>query len=246
MGSFFFLIYRFFLARKALVYAVFFSSLVALGVFASRLRFEENVMQMLPHEKRMDEFSHFLETSKFTDRVVLFVTDTDTTKAPNPQAHAAFADATVDAVKSNLSPYIESLSHRSNDSLALNVFGTINGNLPVFLEERDYAQIDSAIAPGPLEAKIAANYQTLIGPAGIALKQFIVADPLGFGYVVLNKLKDFKPDENVELFEDHFFSRDRRQVFMFLNPKYPSSNTAQNSVFFGKLDQLLQKQAGGR
>jgi len=246
MGNFFFLIYRFFAARKALFYIVFVASLGVLGFFASRIKFEENVMQMLPHEKRMDEFSHFLETSKFTDRVVVFVTDTDTTKAPDPTAHAAYADGLVTDVKQQLGPYMESLNYRSNDSLVLNVFGTIHNNLPVFLEEKDFAQLDSVTAPAVVESKVEANYQTLVGPAGIALKQFIVADPLGFGYVVLNKLKDFKPDENVELFEDHFFSRDRRHLFMFMNPKYPSANTAQNAVFFKKLDKLLNAKGHSR
>ncbi|MDB5235136.1 MAG: phospholipid/glycerol acyltransferase, partial [Hymenobacter sp.] len=246
MGNFFYLIYQFFQARKPLFYAVFVSSLGLLAFFASRIKLEENVMQMLPHEQRMDEFSHFLQTSKFTDRVVVFISDEDTTQAPNPQAHAAYADDVATSVKKQLGQYVESFNYRSNDSLVLEVFGTIHNNLPVFLEEKDYAQIDSATTPKSIASRVDSNYKTLIGPAGVALKQFLVNDPLGFGYVVLNKLKDFKPDENVELFEDHFFSRDRRYLFMFINPKYPSANTAQNDVFFTKLDQLFQSKGSGR
>ncbi|MGI4862386.1 MAG: 1-acyl-sn-glycerol-3-phosphate acyltransferase [Janthinobacterium lividum] len=246
MGNFFYLIYRFFHVRKPLFYTVFLVTLAGLAFFATRIRLEENVMQLLPHEKRMDDFSRFLQSSKFTDRVVVFVSDTDTTHAAQPQAQAAFADELAGQIDGQLKPYIETLRYTANDSLLFDVFGTIHDNLPLFLEEKDYAQIDSATTPEGVARKVEANYRTLIGPAGVALKQFIVSDPLGFGYVVLNKLKDFKPDENVELFEDHFFTRDRRHLFLFINPKYPSSNTAQNGVFFAKLDQLIQAKSGGR
>jgi 1-acyl-sn-glycerol-3-phosphate acyltransferase len=246
MGNFFYLIYRFFQARKPLFYGVFLATLAGLGFFAARIRLEENVMQLLPHEKRMDEFSRFLQSSKFTDRVVLFVSDTDTTHAPQPQAQAAFADELAGRIKGQLQPYLATLRYTANDSLLFDVFGTIHDNLPLFLEEKDYAQIDSATTPTGVARKVEGNYRTLIGPAGVALKQFIGSDPLGFGYVVLNKLKDFKPDENVELFEDHFFSRDRRHLFLFINPKYPSGNTAQNAVFFEKLDRLIGAKPGGR
>lgn len=246
MGNFFYLIYRFFQARKPLFYAVFLTTLAGLGFFAARIRLEENVMQLLPHEKRMDDFSHFLQNSKFTDRVVLFVSDSDTAHAPQPQAQAAFADELAGRIDQQLKPYIETLRYTANDSLMFDVFGTIHDNLPLFLEEKDYAQIDSATTAAGVASKVDANYRTLIGPAGVALKQFIASDPLGFGYVVLNKLKDFKPDEKVELFEDHFFTRDRRHLFLFINPKYPSANTAQNGIFFDRLDQLIRAKSGGR
>jgi 1-acyl-sn-glycerol-3-phosphate acyltransferase len=246
MGSFFFLIYQFFRARKPLFLGTFLGTLALLAGLAARIRFEENVMQMLPHEKRMDEFSHFLETSRFTDRVVVFVSDTDTLHAPAPEAQAAYADELAAAVQKQAGEYIASLRYKSNDSLMLEVLGTIQTNLPLFLEARDYARIDSATTARGITATVDNNYQTLIGPAGLALKQFIVNDPLGLGYVVLGKLKDFKPDENVELYDGHFFSRDRRHLFLFINPRYPSANTAQNALFFSRLDSILQQQGSRR
>ena len=246
MGNLFLLIYRFFRARRALFFVVFGTTLVVLGGLASRIRLEENVMQMLPHEKRMDDFSHFMANSKFTDRVVLFITDTDTTHAPRPAAHAAFADELAGRITQQLKPWVETFRYTSNDSLVFEVFGTIHDNLPLFLEPGDYARLDSATTPAAVARTVDTNYRNLIGPAGVALRPFIAADPLGFGYVVLNKLKDFKPDENVELYNDHFFSRDRRHLFLFIDPKYPSGNTARNIEFFAKLDQLIQVKSGGR
>ncbi|GAA4371111.1 MMPL family transporter [Hymenobacter saemangeumensis] len=246
MSNVFLGLYRFFHGHKAVFYAVFLATLAVLGFFASRVRFEENVMQMLPHEKRMDEFSHFLETSKFTDRVVVFISDTDTLRPAEPEQHAAYADAVAGAIGRDARAYVGSLTYKASDSLLLEALGSIQGNLPLFLQEKDYAQLDTTTSPASIAAKVQANYNTLISPAGLAVKQFIVADPLGLSYVVLNKLKDFKPDENVELFEDHFFSRDRRHLFMFINPAFPSANTDKNIVFFDQLDQVLQAQASPR
>jgi len=246
MSNLFLGLYRFFKPRKALFYAVFIASLLGLAFFASRIKFEENVMQMLPHEKRMDEFSHFLETSKFTDRVVVFIEDTKTGQAPDPEAHAAYADVVAQGIKSQAAQYVESLSYKATDSLLIDAFGAIQANLPLFLEEQDYAMLDSATTPRSIAQKVAGNYNTLVSPAGLALKRFIVADPLGLSYVVLNKLKDFKPDDNVELFEDHFFSRDRRYVFMFISPAFPSANTDKNIQFFDQVDEVLKSKASPR
>ncbi|WP_460502720.1 hypothetical protein, partial [Hymenobacter agri] len=147
MANFFLLIYRFFRGRRALFFAVFGATLLGLGGLASRIRLEENVMQMLPHERRMDDFSHFMASSKFTDRVVLFISDTDTTHAPRPAAHAAFADELAGGISQQLQPWMASFRYTANDSLIFDVFGTIHDNLPLFLEEGDYARLDSATAP---------------------------------------------------------------------------------------------------
>jgi len=246
MADFFLSVYRFFGARKRLFYLVFLVSFLGLGVVASRIRFDENVMQMLPHQQRLDELSQFLQSSKFTDRVVICVSDKDSTTTALPEQQAAYADKLVAAIMHDDSPYITSVVYHTNDSLMLSVFGTISENLPIFLEEQDYAAIDSAIAPQSVARKVAANYETLVGPTGIALKPFIAADPLGFGYVVLNKLKDFKPDDKVDLFEGHFFTADRRHLFIFLEPRYSSANTAQNQVFFEQLDHTLAAHSDSR
>ena len=54
----------------------------------------------------------------------------------------------------------------------------IDENLPLFLTDKDYLSIDTLITKSGIEKKLKNNYQTLTGFAGIALKQFIVKDPL--------------------------------------------------------------------
>jgi 1-acyl-sn-glycerol-3-phosphate acyltransferase len=246
MADFFLSIYRFFSARKRLFYLVFLASFLGLSILASRIHFDENVMQMLPHQQRLDELSQFLQSSKFTDRVVICVSDIDSTATAVPEQQAAYADKLAATIMHDESQHVTSLTYHTNDSLMLDVLGTISENLPIFLEAQDYAAIDSAIAPRNVMRKVAANYEALVGPTGIALKPFIAADPLGFGYVVLNKLKDFKPDDKVDLFEGHFFTADRRHLFIFLEPRYSSANTAQNQIFFEQLDHTLTAHSSAR
>ena len=239
MSALFLFIYDFFTKRKGIFYTLVILTTSAMVYFATKVNVQQNVMHMLPSDKNTEQFTKFFETSKFSDRIMICISLSDTNKTPEPDSLVAFADTFALKLKSDFSEYIANLDYVADDSSVASLLGVIDENLPLFLDSADYSSIDTIIQVQNIKTKIASNYRTLTGFAGIGLKQFIVNDPLGLNYIAYNKLKSFQGDGQVGLFSQHFVSKDQKYLFIFINPKYPSARTKENIVFFEKLDQAI-------
>jgi 1-acyl-sn-glycerol-3-phosphate acyltransferase len=199
---------------------------------------------MLPQGKEHEDALSLLENSKFTERIIVNVTAKPQSAAADPDSLIEFTDALVAQLDTTVGAYLKSIEYTSNDSLFAEVLNVINNNLPIFLEDNDYQKIDTLLSQEAIQNKVKSNFQVLTSPTGLALKEFVINDPLGLNYIVYNKLKAFQLDDNIELYDGHFITKDKSRLLLFLHLKYPSSETQQNAAFFAKLDKELQKTAG--
>ena len=244
MSKLFLSIYNFFHVRKGVFYVLLCVVLAILLFFASKVQLKENFTQMLPQEKNSEQLNNFFKGSKFTDRIMVCISQKDSAQGATPDSMVAFSDAFATTVKKDLSEYIESIDYLANDSSVEKVLTIIDENLPLFLDEDDYKSMDTLITAAGIAKKITSNYHTLTGPAGIVLKKFILKDPLGLNFIAYKKLKSFQPDEQIQLYAQHFMTADKKNVLLFINPRYPSSETTLNVKFFKKLDDLITQSAG--
>lgn len=236
-------IYSFFKSRKWLFYAVFTAVMGALLFFASKVKLEENFMQMLPHDKNTEGFSHFIENSKFSDKITVCISAKDTLSKPSTDSMVAFSEVLAGRIKKDLGQYIQQLDYTINDSSVEGVMDVIDRNLPLFLDENDYKVIDSLTTEKGIQNKLAYNYRTLTGPTGLGLKKFIIKDPLGLNFIVYKRLKNFQVDDHIEVYDQHLVSKDRNHLLLIINPYYPASETSKNEIFFNKFDILIKELA---
>ncbi|MDQ3049394.1 MAG: 1-acyl-sn-glycerol-3-phosphate acyltransferase [Bacteroidota bacterium] len=239
MSNIFLKLYNFFESRRMLLFLVFFFILILLGFFASRVKLQENILQMLPSDEKSEQLAGFFSDSKFSDRVVIVVTQKDTLAVANPENIILLADSLVANLQDQLPQYISSINHVASDSAAAALLEVIDENLPVFLEENDYKSIDSLITNEGIRTQVENNYKTLTGPGGIGMKQFILKDPLGLNFIGYKKLNSLQVDEQVELYDGHYLTKNHLNLVMYLNLKYPSSETDKNDVFFSRLDEII-------
>ncbi len=95
MSNIFLKLYNFFESRRMLLFLVFFFILILLGFFASRVKLQENILQMLPSDEKSEQLAGFFSDSKFSDRVVIVVTQKDTLAVANPENIILLADSLV-------------------------------------------------------------------------------------------------------------------------------------------------------
>lgn len=241
MSSVFLLLYDFLKDKKKLVYLLF-SVLVAVMLFFTfKVNYIENVSQMLPQGKTNEEALSLLENSSIANRIIFTISAKKNTLANEPDSLIAFTDVLAEKIQEHYQKYITSIEYTANDSLFANMLQVIQNNLPLFLEEKDYEKLDSIITKNAIDQKVKNNFQTLTSPAGLALKDFVVNDPLGLNYIVFNKLKNFQQDDNIELYDNHFITKDKQRVLFFLTLKYPSSETVTNTQFFTSLDNEIKQ-----
>jgi len=245
MSNIFLGIYHFFVRRKLLFFFLLVCSTAFLIFFASKVQLKENISQLLPSEKSTEQFNQFFQNSKIADRIMICITPKDTLSELYPDSMVVFSDSLAERLKKNLSTYIESLDYTANDSDVANVLSIIDNNLPLFLDEQDYKFIDSLTTDEGLIKKLQYNFRTLTSPAGMAMKQFIVKDPLGLNFIAYKKLQRFNAEGQIELYEQHFITKDKKHLLLFINPLFPSSDISRNAEFFKKMDGVIADVACG-
>lgn len=219
-------------------------SFLLTGWLASRVRFEEDISRVLPKDKKVEKLNEVFQNARFAERLVLMVSLKDTTAPAAPDSLAAFATDFAGRIRRDLSPYISRLADKVDDSLTMGLFNTIAGHLPVYLDEQDYVAIDSLLTPARIRETLQADYNTLAGPAGIALKGMLIRDPAGIVMLGLKKLRGLQYDDNFELYDEYVLTKDHRNLLLFITPSYPVSNTGKNALLLKGLDAITDSLSG--
>lgn len=235
MGSFFVSIYNFFARHKSWLWTCTIVSFLLAGYFASRIQLEEDISRILPQDKTLDKLQQVFNDSRFADKLVITISQKDTTLAPEPDSLTAYAGELAAVGTTALAPYIKQIQAQVEDAAVLDLMQVIQDHLPVFLEVKDYKTIDSLIMPERLQQTLESNYRTLISPTGLVVKKVISADPVGMSWLGIKKLQHLQYDEQFELYDGFIMTRDHRHLMMFITPAYPPGATGKNAVFLKKL-----------
>lgn len=241
MAQLFLTLYDFFHDRKTLFWSFFFSIVLILSLGASQIRLEEDISKFFPDDERVEKLNLVLQHSKFVERLVIMVSNPDSASAPQPDSLVIHAEELIARIEEELKPYVKKVSSSVDDEKILEVFKTVYDNLPIFLNDQDYVQLDSLSQPEVVKEVLQENYHQLISPAGIAIKKIIVEDPLGFSFLALRKLQQLQYDENFELYDNYIITRDHRHLVFFVQPVYPPSETGNNSKFIASLNSVINK-----
>ena len=245
MEKLFLFLYRFFLPRKGLFWAVFITLFVLLAVGASQIKLEEDITKFFPDDERVKEFNYVLQHSRFSERLVVMVSTKDSAQAPQPDSLVAVADRLVHQVEEKLTPHIRNVISQVDEAKVMEVFGIVQKHLPIFLTDQDYAQLDSLTRPEVIEEVMHQHYQQLISPTGLVTKRIIINDPLGFSFIVLKKLQQLQYDENFELYNNYILTKDKRHLVFFIQSAYAPNDTRQNAQLLKGLDSIVLEAGHG-
>jgi 1-acyl-sn-glycerol-3-phosphate acyltransferase len=239
MEKIFLPIFTYFEKRPVVFYTIFITCLLVSGLFASRIQLEEDISKILPNDRKIQKLNEVFQDSKFMDKLVFTISLKDTSREAAPDSLVAFADVFVGKLKENLNPYISNIQDKVDDALALEMFGSIHQNLPIYLTERDYQSIDSLLKPPTIQQTLQNNIRTLSSPAGVAFKNIIVKDPTGISMLGIKKLQQLQYDENFELYDNYVITRDRQHLMLFVTPAYPPNNTGKNAKFLKSIEKIV-------
>lgn len=232
-------IYHFFEKRQLALYITFVLIFLLAGWFALQVKFEEDISKILPKDKKIEKLNEVFQNSKFIDKLAVTVSLKDTAADAQPDSLVAYADELIAGMESKLDSFITKINYKVDDGLALELFGTVSDHLPVYLNEKDYAQIDSLITPARVKETLEQNFRTLTSPSGFALKSMISKDPVGITFLGLKKLQQLQYDENFELYDNYIMTKDRKHLMLFITPRFPPNNTGKNALLLKGLDNLI-------
>lgn len=231
-------LYKFFSSRKALLHGITLALFALLGAIASTIRVEEDIARMMPNGKKTEQINSIFRHSRFYDRIIVKL---KATEKQEPESLIAIADSITANLSTGYSNHISELKLRVEDDATLEIYNTVHNNLPIYLDESDYAQIDSLISESSVRSSMESNYSTLTSASGMVMKRLIADDPVGITTLALRKLQSLQTDKDFELYDGYIFSKDQQSLYFFITPSHGSSETKLNGELLDALDLQIEK-----
>ena len=245
MTQFFIGLYDYFERHKILFYLSLISCVLLMGFFALQVRFEENITQFFPDTKDSQNTIKVFDNLKIKDKIIIMLSSADT-------CHQVEPDSLIEAA----GRLQQTLTEKAGGTLIKGIFAQVDQSLiggatdfvyehlPLFLTDTDYQRFDSLLTEKGIQATMQKNYTNLLSPAGIALRSYILRDPLGLGSEALKHLQDFQLEANYEIYDEHIFSKDGSTLLMFITPVFSTGSTGKNDELIKILEEELQHVQG--
>ena len=245
MTQFFIGLYDYFERHKILFYLSLISCVLLMGFFALQVRFEENITQFFPDTKDSQNTIKVFDNLKIKDKIIIMLSSADT-------CHQVEPDSLIEAA----GQLQQTLTEKAGGTLIKGIFAQVDQSLiggatdfvyehlPLFLTDTDYQRFDSLLTEKGIQATMQKNYTNLLSPAGIALRSYILRDPLGLGSETLKHLQDFQLEANYEIYDEHIFSKDGSTLLMFITPVFSTGSTGKNDELIKILEEELQHVQG--
>jgi len=240
MQSIFTSIFDFFEKRKTLYWFCFITLFLLCGLGASRIRFENDINKMIPHDASIEAMNDVLNKTKTGEQIVFTLSFKDSTFS-SPDSLIALQQVFEADLSSHEKNDIKQIQSQINDEKEQQFSAIALQYLPLFLEEKDYPKIDSLIQPAQIRSTLEKEHKLLLSPAGMVAKQWIAQDPIGIMPLAFQKLQGLQFDPGYELYNGYIFSSDGKRLTFFLDLKNPASATGKNAVFFKGLDVLIKQ-----
>jgi 1-acyl-sn-glycerol-3-phosphate acyltransferase len=239
MFNFSLLLYHFFQKRKVVFIGLIVICCGVLGFLASKVRLEEDITRFVPSDKNSRSINSILENLKSKDKLILHFS---TGSGEQVDQLVAVADSVHAALLSTLKPAdYKDLTFKIEDDRMQQVYDLFYRNLPLFLEEGDYARIAGLIDRDSIAATLKKDYDVLLSPSGMVLGKYIQRDPLNLTPIALKKLQSIQLDENFETYNGHIVTKDHKHLLLFITPANLPNDTKGNAHLIHSVDSIADQ-----
>ncbi|MBN9338043.1 MAG: MMPL family transporter, partial [Chryseobacterium sp.] len=245
MHRFFIFLYYLIAKNRLISLAAALGILVVCGFFASKINFEEDINQIIPKNDKSDLTAKVLKQLNFSDKIIVIIEN----KSKDDQFQLS---ETADTFLHKIGPlqkYIGSVQGKVNDNEISETFDFVNQNLPLFLDENDYQEIERKLNKDSIAKQVENNYVSLVSPTSLVTKEFIKKDPLGITFLGIKKLNALNISKDFKLEDNYIVTKDGKNLLLFIDPKNKSNDTKNNEVFVNQLNEIkdnLNKEFKGK
>lgn len=237
MHQYFYAIHLFVNRRKSLSVFLAVLMLLVFGFFASRLKFEEDITKLIPTNDKTDVTAKVLKQLNFADKTtVIFKLEKNGSAEDLKEMATAFSDS----VSKSCKPYITGIQGKIDEENIQETIDFVYNNLPLFLNDKDYENIQQKIQKDSIATTVQGNYKSIISPSGFVTKDFILQDPFGISFIALKKLQQLNIGDDFTLENGFVMTKDKKKLLLFITSDISSSETEKNTIFAEKLKSIQE------
>jgi Predicted exporters of the RND superfamily len=213
-------------------------SIIVLSFFAVKVNFDEDVTSFFPDGKDNQKTALVFKNLKVKDKIIILFSAANKSKAADPDRLIEASEAFVGKLKkSTAAPLIKDVVTEVDASAMNQVTDFIYANLPIYLTDKDYSKLDSLTSPEAIKQKMKTNYENLLSPMGVAIKDIVVKDPLGLGNSALSGLKVFGEAANYTMYDGYIFSEDMSEMLVMIDPVNGTGSTGKNEALISSIEE---------
>lgn len=235
-------IYNFFRRHRPVFWVSMFSSFAIFLFMASKIHLEENITSFFP-SGNSSHMAEVYSNLKVSDKILIMFSSTDGSIDPDKEdslfsAAARFGEL-VEAAGVPEGKYLDCVS---GDDIS-GMLDFVGEHLPVLMEDSDYESLARLDNPAVVDSAIRNVYLNLISPAGFAVKDVLMSDPLSIGGGVLGRTAELNPVSDYQVRANHVFTPDGNTLLAFLEPAFSSGETGNNDALVAIVDAAVDSLA---
>ncbi len=228
--------YHTFKERKVLFFCSTIFLLILLGYWASRISFEEDISKLIPSGEDSETINQVLKNVSYADKIIVNISSDSIDNQADLQA---FADGLTAELSEN--PSVGNLQSRFEDDKMVELLDFVSTHLPLYLDQKDYDQIDSLLAPENVSTKVEEVYHSIVSPSGMVTAQMLRSDPFGMDFMAIKKFQQLQSGENFSIENGYLQHKNGKNLFVFITPKAGANETSQNEKLVNDLNNSIQK-----
>ena len=235
-------IYNFFRRHRPVFWVSMFSSFAIFLFMASKIHLEENITSFFP-SGNSSHMAEVYSNLKVSDKILIMFSSTDGSIDPDKEDSLFSAAARFgELVETAGVPEGKYLDCVSGDDIS-GMLDFVGAHLPVLMEDSDYESLARLDNPAVVDSAIRNVYLNLISPAGFAVKDVLMSDPLSIGGGVLGRTAELNPVSDYQVRANHVFTPDGNTLLAFLEPAFSSGETGNNDALVAIVDAAVDSLA---
>ena len=235
-------IYNFFRRHRPVFWVSMFSSFAIFLFMASKIHLEENITSFFP-SGNSSHMAEVYSNLKVSDKILIMFSSTDGSIDPDKEDSLFSAAARFgELVEATGVPEGKYLDCVSGDDIS-GMLDFVGAHLPVLMEDSDYESLARLDNPAVVDSAIRNVYLNLISPAGFAVKDVLMSDPLSIGGGVLGRTAELNPVSDYQVRANHVFTPDGNTLLAFLEPAFSSGETGNNDALVAIVDAAVDSLA---
>ena len=236
--------YDYFAKNHLVFWLVMLFSFILLVVLALRVSYEEDISKMLQMDSKTREYRKLILNTRLVDKLAISISD-ESSVVSTDQVKMAYCDSMLVRLHTIDSTLVKKVIASPDDFPFMEVYRALLRNLPFFVEEQDYAHIDSILQSENIQHHLAENTKLLSSPTGILIQQSLQLDPAGISGPMALRLQKLGEATGYEINNGYFFTKDKKNLVLFIEPANPVNETGKNAVLIQTIEDFaaeLKKQ----
>ncbi|MDR0384865.1 MAG: MMPL family transporter, partial [Prevotellaceae bacterium] len=238
MENLFAVVYRYFAKYPKIRNILLLLITVICAVLASRISFEEDISKVLNTDVETEELALLLERTKSTEQLIMRIYSK--TGNPDNEILVSIADTLTEIIKAGCGDLLDEVKTTVYQDDFTKVYSIIVRNFPSFagLEKHDGGLL---IPPDRLDSILDGYIRTAATPGGMFTREGLLYDPAGFTFDHLLKMKEMQTASTFVTIDGHFFSKDEKNIILFIIPRNKYGETGNNTVLISRLNEITDK-----